>query len=307
MKLSDFSKDQLVEQAQKYSPQHAQYVKNKAQGGANGRKGLEFETTYAAFSLARVLSQSCMTTEVKYWPSVFDQLPGYVDDLVVEDQASNRYHQLKNVQQLTWELGQHPLRVDFQLQKALSDSRGEPSVVTIAVVSSEQLKENLEATMPPNIAAHTEVEHFPYLGSLNRLVQEFEPLRSALCCLTRTDSPSLDELEYTFSALATSFLHSSGGGASSSLLDIAQKSRPGVVRLFPHQMKDVQLSEDFKAVLARIPNFVYRLDRGFFVWECGFDSGVYEGNCVSDQFARLQRLVVKDNPQTFEDLEGHLV
>lgn len=296
-----------MRQAQAYSAANANYLANKLRGGRNGRKGTEYETLYAAYALARVLVGSCSTCETNTWPSVFDQVSGFVDDLLVEANQSNRYHQLKNVADIKWESGVHPLKVDFELQKGFSDSRNEPSPMTVAVVSDIGVKASLDATVPDSIAKHTEVEHFPYITSLNRLVQEFEPLREALSTLTRTQEAGLDEMEYAFSALTRAFMHQPGGGHTSVLLEKAQMATPGLLRLFPHQLANVKLDDQFKAVLAQIDEFEYGCDRGFFSWKYRNDSGVLEYHCLNPQFDRFQRAIVKANPKTFEALEDYLL
>lgn len=307
MAYADYSPEEHLRQAQAYSAAHATYIANKVRGGRSGRKGTEYETLYAAYALARALVDSCLTCETNTWPSVFDQVTGFVDDLLVEGHQSHRYHQLKNVAGIKWESGDHPLKVDFELQKGFSDSRKEPSPMTVAVVSDAGVKASLDATIPGSIAKHTEVEHFPYITSLNRLVQEFQPLRDALCALTRTPDPGLDEMEYAFSALTRAFMHQPGGGHASVLLEKAQMATPGLLRLFPHQLANVKLDDQFKAVLARIPEFRYGCDRGFFSWKHRNDSGVLEYHCLNSQFDRFQRAIVKDNPKTFDELEAYLL
>lgn len=307
MVFADHSPQEHLRQAQAYSPANAMYIANKVRGGRNGRKGTEYENLYAAYALARLLVDSCLACAPHRWPSVFDQVPGFVDDLLVEASDSHRYHQLKNVAKITWESGEHPLRLDFELQKGFSDSRKEPSPMTIAVVSSPDVKASLDATVPKSIADHTEVEYFPSFNSLNRLVQEFEPLRNVLSMLARVEQPSLDEMGYALSALVLAFMHQPGGGCASELLEKAQKATPGLLRLFPHQLANLKLDTEFKAVLAKIPDFEYGCDRGFFSWKYRNDSGVLEYHCLNPQFDRFQRDIVKANPQTFDELEAYLL
>lgn len=307
MAFADYPPQEHLRLAQAYSPANAQYIANKIRGGRNGRKGTEYENLYAAYALAKILVDSCLACAPHKWPSLFDQVPAFVDDLLIEAGNSHRYHQLKNVANITWESGDHPLRVDFELQKGFSDSKKEPSPITIAVVSSPVVKASLDETIPKSIADHTEVEHFPFFNSLNRLVQEFEPLRNALSMLARTEQPSLDEMEYALSALARAFMHQPGGGHASALLEKAQKATPGLLRLFPHQLSNLKLDTDFKTVLAKIPDFEYGCDRGFFSWKYHNDSGVLEYHCLNPQFDRFQRDIVKANPQTFDELEGYLL
>lgn len=286
------------------------YIANKAKGGSNGRKGTRYEDFFAAFVLAEVLARKAIEANPTDWPDIYEQVVAFVDDLVVVTENATRYHQLKNVQTLTWQGGTHSIEADFLLQKQLSDIEGEPNSYTALVTSDSKIALSLKGSIPPTIVSHTDVLHFPYAdGSLNRLVWEHEPLRQALAMLTRAGSAgsTKDELEYTFGALISSFLHRKEGASSLTLLECAQKQSPSLLRLFPHQIRDVSLREDFVKVLAKIPGLEYVTETGFFCWSCFSDSGVLPYNCLNPQFAGFQARVVAANPSTFDDFEIQLL
>lgn len=286
------------------------YIANKAKGGDNGRKGTRYEDFFAAFALAEVLAEKVTELNPGDWPDIYEQVVAFVDDLVVVTKTATRYHQLKNVQTLTWQNGEHSIETDFSLQKQLSDIEGEPSPHTTLVTSGARLAENLRKNIPETIASHSDVLHFPYAnGSINRLVWEHEPLQKALSMLTRANSANgtKDELEYTFGALISSFLHQKENASSLALLECAQKQSPGLLRLFPHQIRDIKFREDFVKVLAQIDGLKYFAETGFFCWFCFSDSGVLPYSCLDPQFAGFQARVAAANPMTFDDFEIQLL
>ena len=288
----------------------ASYVRNKATGGSNGKKGTRYEDFFAAFILAQILADKSKEEVFSGWPDIHDQVFAFVDDLVVITTDATKYHQLKNVQNLTWLGGKHPIADDFELQMQLSRHEGELQPSTTLVTAHSDVAHSMSATIPQVIAAHSDVVYFPYAdGHLNRLVMEYEPLRTALATLTRTadDKPPADELGYVFGALIISFLHRGDACSSQVLLDCAQKQSPALIRLLPHQIKDIQLDAEFVKVLAQIPNLKYVTETGFFCWSCFTDSGVLPYNCLDTQFRGFQTRVVKSNPTTFDEFEVHLL
>ena len=273
------------------------------------KKGARYEDFFAAFALAEVLAEKVAETDPSDWPDIYEQVVAFFDDLVVVTKNATRYHQLKNVQTLSWQGGTHSIEADFLLQKQLSDMEGEPNSYTTLVTSSAKIAQGLQENIPATIVSHSNVLHFPYAdGSLNRLVWEHEPLQKALAMLTRSSAASTkDELEYTFGALISGFLHRRENASSLTLLECAQKQSPGLLRLFPHQIRDINFREDFVKVLAQIHGLKYFAETGFFCWSCFSDSGVLPYNCLDAQFAGFQARVVAANPTTFDDFEIQLL
>jgi hypothetical protein len=296
--------------AQLMGEEMATYVRNKATGGSNGKKGARYEDFFAAFTLAQILADKSKEEAQSEWPDIFDQVFAFVDDLVVITTDASKYHQLKNAKNLTWLGGNHSIANDFEHQMQLSSHEGEPQPRTILVIAHPDVALEMRANIPQVIAAHSEVVYFPYAdGHLNRLVMEYEPLRTALATLTRTAdaNPPADELGYVFGALVTSFLHRGHACSSQVLLECAQKQSPALIRLLPNQTKDIQISPEFVKVLAQIPNLKYVTETGFFCWSCLTDSGVLPYNCLDTQFRGFQTRVVKGNPATFDEFEVHLL
>lgn len=280
------------------------YLSNKVRGGSSGRKGTRYEDFFAAFKVAEAAVARLHGTAD--WPRIQEQVRGFVDDLRISSPSLAQYFQLKNVQQgLTWTAKGHSLEVDFLFQKVLSDHLGEPSPMTTLVLSSEALSKDLGDDVPRSIASHSEVVHFPYAdGHGNRLVQEHEPLCKALASLSRSVNTPLDALEGVLGVLIIGLMQQNGQEVSvESVINSARAVSPGLIRLFPEEVKQVVLDTAFTAVLARIEGFVYVLDRGFFEWSWYDTSGVTSYDCLSKEFIRLQKRVVSRNPVTFDDLE----
>ena len=58
-----------------------------------------------------------------------------------------------------------------------------------------------------------------------------------------------------------------------------------------------------------IENFTYNLTKGFFHWEYGggLDEGTLPYSIETDKFERFQKLIKRNKPTSFEDLEAFLI
>jgi hypothetical protein len=241
------------------------------------------------------------------WPHLREQAEAIVDDLTLEWEDRTRYHQLKNVQSLSWTGGDHPLMTDFELQKKFADDQKIAQCETVLVVPTAGLANSMKADMPDAIKSHSSVEEFPYCGgSLNRLVLEHQPLRELLTELTRVDNPTSDELGCAFGALIMGILHKDGDALSEEMFREGQKARPNLIRLLPGDLQHFEYATDFEKNLAKVDGLSYGLSRGFFFWEAFGTSGVLSYNCLSDEFAAFQRRIVQHAPETFDDFWGLL-
>ena len=302
--LKKSKEDRLKELGGVLSEGQSAYLTNKARGGSSGRKGTRYEDHFSGYTLARILANEGKAAEPENWPNIYEQVFSFVDDLVVESEEGATYYQLKNVAALTWQGSDHPLELDFELQKKVSDAFGEKETKLVLVTSDENVAKKMCEGMPFAIASYTAIEHFPYYVSLNRLAIEFEPLRAVVSSLARTGSKVTDdEIGYTLSAFVSSFMHGNGSSSVADLLKFAQGISPALVRLFPHQIANLKLKDEFIRVLAEIPNFAYCYNTGFFDWSCSLDSGVLPYNCLDKQFEAFQNRIINARPTSFEDLE----
>lgn len=280
----------------------ASYLANKVRGGSSGRKGTRYEDFFAAYQVAKCAVEKLQGDAE--WPEIQEQVVAFVDDLLISRRDSTSYFQLKNVDTLSWSAGDHPLVTDFSNQKVLSDYQGEPGPLTSLVVSSSNVLEKL-GIVPSSIATHSDVIHFPYgEGRINRLIQEYEPLCTTLKHLARTADVPLDALEGILGVLIIGLMRQDGQKVSvEDVVKAARAVSPSLIRLFPEELEQLELDASFVAILASIPGFVYRVDRGFFEWSYGDTSGVSSADCLTEDFRRLQTRVVSKSPDTFEELE----
>lgn len=280
------------------------YIERKRRGGDNGQKGVRFEDFFAAYRLAEELCRKLVAPENEV-PFFELQAEAIVDDLVVTWGSSKAiYYQCKNVAEISWDSGKHPLSHDFHAQYLLSSYVNQTNVRTAVVVPTEKLSRMLTCSTPTNISHHTDVLCFPYCdGKLNRVVLESPALRSFLTQLSRVEDPKDDELVDVFGALLHGILSNHGRGDCGQFLSGAQSLSPHLIRLMPDQLTHFKLLEGFEATLAKVEGLLYRLSRGFFHWEAFGTSGVFRQNCLSQEFERFQRRIVECQPATFDEFE----
>ncbi len=289
------------------------YVANKRRGGDSGRKGVQYEDTYCAYQLSRLLC--CLATGNDVGDATLDlQAEAVVDDLVIIESEVTRYFQCKNASKVSWEAGKHPIKDDFSAQMCLALHQGaqasasnKKQVKTILTVSSPALADTLSKNIPDSIADHAEVDYFPYFdGSLNRLVLEFDALREQLSTLAKHDNPADDQLEAVLGALMLGIRKRNGQGSVQEMLQAAQAVSPHLIRLMPSQVAEFKLIDGVEELLAQIPGLNYDLSRGFFSWKAFGTSGTLPYSCLDEQFGRFQRRLLDLKPSTFDAFEGLL-
>lgn len=279
------------------------YLLNKNRGGSSGKKGSRYEDIFFGYKIAEVAVE--YFGQPGPWPLVHSQVLGFVDDVVVRASSKSEYCQLKNVATLTWTGGEHPIATDFEYQHVIASKLGEPAPCTQLVVSDQMLYDSLRESIPDRIKDYTSVKYFPYAdGSLNRVVLESTDLRELLRPLSKSENPTLDELEGVLGVLIISSFHHPEGGTVDELLRSANRKTPNQLRsLVVADLKQF-IRDDFRAVLAAIPSLTYSFDKGFFTWSGFGTSGTFPQDCASEQFAEFQEEVVRQRPLTFEDFEG---
>jgi hypothetical protein len=279
------------------------YISNKARGGTSGKKGSEFEQQFTTAKVVELINDQLRSFNGE-WPILEEQAFGFVDDLVIRTPAAAHYHQLKNTKSLSWQAGVHPLVTDFTCQVALCRHLKVAPAKTTLVVSSQELCKTMHDTIPSEIAPHSTVEFFPYVGpSMNKLVLEYTPLRQALSQLTPTNRPKDDELEAAFGALMIGTKSAQGPVSVQTIVNTAQRLYAPALRLFPWDVAEFKLEDQFVKVLEKIHGLVYGVERGFFHWEAFGMSGVLQYNCLDAKFTKFQSLVIANSPSHYDELE----
>ncbi len=281
----------------------AAYAKNKRTGGSSGKKGCRFEDFYAVFCIAKHAVEHI--NNATPWPTIQEQADALVDDLVLTWPNANHFHQLKNVIDVGWQNGTHPIATDFEYQNTFAAYKNLAGPKTILVVSTSDLKKKLDASMPKAIQHHTTVEQFPYYGtSYNSLVMQCGPLRDVLSKLTRVPNPTDDELGIVFGILLMGFLRYEGNIDAEAVYQAGKSVSPHLLRILPSEMQAFQWLDGVQQSLANIPGLSYGTERGFFWWEAFGTSGVLSYNIMSKEFGDLQTKLVQHGPfASFDDFE----
>jgi hypothetical protein len=284
----------------------AAYAANKHRGGSSGQKGTRYEDFFIAHKLAQA-AVALVENPAAADPHIQGQSDGFVDDVRIACANKTDYFQLKNQHAVSWLAGEHPIATDFAYQARLCQYRQEPAPSTHLVVSKAELAHALRTAIPATIQGHTQVEHFPWSETANRLVLECAELRELLRKLAHVENASQEALTGVLCALLTAHIENPEGATVRELLACAQAMFPKQLRLTPALTSwEEHLRPDFKQVLARISGLTYGAPRGFFQWSGFGTSGVFASDVTSDEFSAFQDHVIQQDPKTFEAFEGLL-
>jgi hypothetical protein len=284
----------------------AEYAARKHQGGNNGSKGGRYEDFFLTYKVVQMAAE-IVSLERPDNPHIKGQDFGFVDDVRIATEDSTQYFQLKNKVTISWAASDHPLEDDFAMQYKLAMHLKEAAPKTTLVVSTNEQKAALTASIPENIAAHTNVYHFPWTETANRLVLEDSQLQVWLRQLANHPNASLDALAGVFGMLMVAHINMPQGAHIEDLMKAASNCHPGVIRLLPFtQHWQEHLKLDFTKILATIPGLLYSADRGFFRWSGFGTSGIFGSSVLSRDFMAFQDEVIRIAPKTFEDFEGVL-
>lgn len=161
--------------------------------------------------------------------------------------------------------------------------------------------------MPLSIEQYSRVIHFPYEAELVKLVGKVPEFRQAIEYLCAFNNPAPDKIECVATVLLGAW--ASRDKSQTSVMEIlrkAQESTPSFIRSFNQEL---QLDPEISEILGKIPDFKYNLSKGFLHWEYreGLEEGTLSYSLETDRFRQFQKLVKKNNPTCFEELEGFLI
>lgn len=280
----------------------ATYAQNKQRGGANGKKGPQYENYFIAYKVAEIVCQRLDGTIVD-WPFLGGQTRGFVDDVVVSSAKANDYYQLKNVATISWTAGTHPIATDFSYQYAVANYEKQANPATHLVVANTAQQAAMHASMPADIAPYSTVSYFPYSDSVNRLILENESLHPVLGKLSKSVSPSADELTGVLGVLLMGCMNHPDGAGVDAILKSANTYHPNQIRVVGLTDEPVQLRTHFKTILAGIAGLTYDVSKGFFSWSAFGTTGVFGFSCDDQQFVQFQENVERVQPTTFDGFE----
>jgi len=279
----------------------ATYAANKHRGGSSGKKGARYEDHFLAYKVAEIAASRVGMLN-SAWPSIAGQTQGFVDDVLMRDGTATKYFQLKNVKDITWTGGTHPIATDFSYQYQLARHENQPGPTTTLVVADMALRDKLQAAMPGTIAPHSEVVFFPYRETLNRLVLDNPALHDTLRKISRSSNPPQDDLVGVLGVLVMA----SGEFAQEvSVEEILRTAH----RYYPTQIRTVGITSpvilraQFTNIVDQIAGLKYDVSQGFFSWDAYGTSEILDFDCADPKFEEFQKLIEQENPTTFERFE----
>lgn len=282
-----------------------EYLVNKNRGGNSGAKGNTYENFFAVYQLA-LLAQLVIESNKKVYLS--SQLLAFVDDFIVDcqDETPLQHYQLKNSQSERWGKGLRSISDDFKKQYDLNKSISRESQISL-VVSSLKLKTKLESTIPLAIEGYSQVIHFLYEAELVKLIAIEPRFRQAIEYLCAFDNPAPDKVECVATVLLGAWVSSAKSQVS--VIDILKKAQESSTSFIRSFSQGLQLDSEVAEILGKIPDFQYNLIKGFLHWEFkdGLEEGTLSYSLETNQFRQFQKLIKKNNPTCFEELEVFLI
>ncbi len=165
-------------------------------GGANNKKGSEYENFYAATKIC-CLGATLPSADLQNY-HISTQEIAFVDDLCVRNTAvpEKINYQAKNSEggAASW-TDDMALRFKMQRQIDTEHHRVKASTQVLLVSSPTKAAANDEK-IPLEMKSFSTSEHFPYMTSATQLVMGYAPLREALCRLC--GAASLSNAEAAF-------------------------------------------------------------------------------------------------------------
>lgn len=284
-------------------------LKRKIRGGASGLKGIRYEHLFGTHRIARLIQKFRETgvDAIVEWQS-----DGFVDDFVVrrDDQHSFKGYQLKNSQHVSWTAGDPSIETDFALQWEVARTEGYSDIRLRLVCSSPKLATALAESIPRPLSAYSRAFFFPYGPPLLELLEGQTWMAEDFAYLSKHAEPTRVEIAQVANVLMGAW---DGLCPRASVSEVWLKARDMSPTLMRSTQTDAeaewQLTQEFRAALAAVPDFKYVILRGFLHWTAmgSSTSGVLSFDCFSDRFRKLQRHIVRLQSKSFEEIEGVLV
>lgn len=219
-----------IEQIRKlFDEEVLSYLTNKNRGGTNSTKGNTYENFFAVYQLALL---STIVIEDNKEVIFSSQIIAFVDDLIIDckDNTTLRHYQLKNSPSVTWGEGLKSISDDFKKQYQLNQTISRESEINL-VVSSTDLRANLEARLPAAIKNYSQVIYFSYQTSLVKVIEKEATFRQAIEYLCAFDNPAPDKIECVAAVLLGAWVSSDKTNISlMEILKKAQESSPSFIR-----------------------------------------------------------------------------
>ena len=281
-----------------FGPDVATKVANRHRGGANNRKGNDFETRYAVFLIAKYAYSENAT--------IVAQAIEPVDDIQIRlpastgDEVKKLDYQCKDRQSLSWD----EIASDFRMQNTLNDHLNLNPSRQIVVVTRLEVGDSLTKSMPADIKTSSAV-HVCCNTTANRLLTSSQEVRLAIQEICAFPDQQ-DKLETVFLALSGIWLDQpiNTPVSVSSIIEKARSSSMAYIRLDGER----EIPDDICRIFDKIQGFTYKLQRGFFSWSYTpeFLEGYMAYNCDDRRFASFLKVIRMHSPSSFCDLEPYL-
>lgn len=284
----------------------AKRLTRKITGGQSGQKGIRYESFFGAHRVARLIRK---LVEHHQDAAVEWQSDGFIDDFVVRRDYADSFkaYQLKNSPTVTWD---DEIEGDFRHQHAVASAEGYSDIRLRLVCSDSARAAELANNVPGHLAPFARAFHFPWNPALLRLVMDNTWLAEDFGYLSRHLNPSAFQTSQVVAVMMGAWDTTAPSATVSEVMAKARTTSPTLIRpLQSDQEANTKLTKEFKEALDGVPDFSYRVERGFFHWSAfqGTTSGTYSHDCFSPQFASLQSHIVLMKPTSAEQIEGVLV
>ena len=258
------------------------YLKHKHVGGKNNDKGNKYESFYATYRIALLISAKFDKLETV---NLSAHVPNaFVDDYLEEVESFKQYHQLKDVKNLSWKY--EKVKYDFTKQIEISNENNELFGLKL-VNSNEKLIE-----IPEDISEYTSVEYFPAYHELTHSYLEYPEFKKAIENIAIEGRKNDDELI----AIATTILgvwHSIETPKSlKEIVELIKKTnRYDSLRIYP----SLELSNACKEILNNLKVEFY-INGEILYWSYKYFSGKIVWSTEREE------LLLKSSPTKIEEL-----
>lgn len=263
------------------------YLKRKHEGGLSSKKGSTFEDFYATYRIVALMSRFGHNLKhVSFTAQVED---AFVDDLLIAYPKKRFYHQIKDVNNLSWTLGNktHTMQEDFELQKqACEEKHAAYELRLVCSHDSVQIRD-----IPDSLKSCTKLVHFESAKTLNACILSNKDFRDALSAI------SLEKSWDSLSNLGTCILgYWSSGNQQNVKLDAVYKHilsvSKGMIVLLGYPVE--KLSDRCQAILSQI-GIEYSQTGNLFVWSAlPFKGSIAWSRDIDDK-------ICKQAPKTIMD------
>lgn len=264
------------------------YLKNKHKGGKSNAKGNRYEEHYTIYQLALLIDKYRSTPSKVFLTT---QVPDtFVDDLLIVLEGSYKtYHQLKDVNHITW--ASNKLKYDFERQRDISLENNER--FTLKLVYSDSVSS--VSVVPETISDCTTAEYFPSYSSIQSLYFGFHPFQEAIKSIAVSQRATDNDLTGVCGALIGAW-HTVNSQSYVSLEEIFEKvNNIGKGLIMLDVPPAITISDDCSALLHQI-GVQYQISGTSLYWSYRGFSGYLPWT------KEVEERIIAASPKKFKDI-----